>query len=540
MLRTDVSDSHAVAPHAVSPIDTRAVPSASPACTPCTVTHDEPVPGMLAWRSELRSGTDPDRRSEAELTLKAEVSRTRRLPTAPPGYARQTIDESETHVVDWHVSSPIRDVDETEAGPMPVPCRVTLTEPVAAVLLLSAPLTVAAPSSPASTATMLPSRLPAVTDTRPILLDPCGAEQSAEVCDAQVVASQALRPNRPDGVWTTSAMLAPSTLTCRPIDPGAARFDACARPSSARSTLQPDETLPMSASTVSPSCLLPASPRPARHASNVSELHIVASQAVPPARADALASDSPMPRPCTVTRVEPVAAALSCRPPLALGVSAEYPPVPLPIWFPAVTETRLLPPTPCAVRQRVDESDSHSVPSHAVPPAIAAALIAPIPMPPPSTCRLADPVRPALRPPTMRIHPEAADTAAVTLPVWRAAVSVALRLAASQWAVRARAAVSDSHVLCSHELRPVLLHAVCAVDPKFCPYTVTSAVPVPPAFDTATALRSVEATERAPLTLPTPRPTVSDSLTLLARPDPARHTTDVSAAHDVDSLEDGP
>jgi hypothetical protein len=74
-IRTDVSDSHAVAPHAVSPIDTRAVPSASPACTPCTVTHDEPVPGMLAWRSELRSGTDPDRRSEAELTLKAEVSR---------------------------------------------------------------------------------------------------------------------------------------------------------------------------------------------------------------------------------------------------------------------------------------------------------------------------------------------------------------------------------------------------------------------------------------------------------------------------------
>ena len=297
MLSTDVSDAHAVAPHAVSPIDARAVPSASPACAPCTVTRDEPVPGMLAWRSELRSGTDPDRRSEAELTLNAEVSSTRRLPTAPPGYARQTIDVSETHVVDWHVSSSIRDANETEPGPMLVPCRVTLTEPVAAVLLLSAPLTVAASSSSGRTASTLPSRLPAVADTRRILPDPCAAEQSREVCDAQVVASQALRPSRPDGVWATSAMLAPSTLTCRPMDPGAARFDACASPSSPRSTLQPDEILPISASTVRPSCLLPASPRPARHASDVSELHIVASQAEPPARADALASDSPMPRP---------------------------------------------------------------------------------------------------------------------------------------------------------------------------------------------------------------------------------------------------
>jgi hypothetical protein len=39
---------------------------------------------------------------------------------------------------------------------------------------------------------MLPDSVPAVTDTRPFLLDPCDAEQSVELCDAQVVASQAL------------------------------------------------------------------------------------------------------------------------------------------------------------------------------------------------------------------------------------------------------------------------------------------------------------------------------------------------------------
>jgi hypothetical protein len=206
---------------------------------------------------------------------------------------------------------------------------VTLTEPVAALLLWSAPLTT--PMSSGSRATVLASRPPAVTDTRPFLLDPREAEQSVDVCDAQVVASQALWPTRPDIVWTTSAMLAPSTLTCSRIDP-AARFDPCARPSPILSTVQPDETLPINAAVVRASCLLPASPCPARHASNVSELHLVASQAVAaPARPDGLASNSPKPRPYTVTRVEPVAAALTGRPPLTLAVSAEYTPVPLPI-----------------------------------------------------------------------------------------------------------------------------------------------------------------------------------------------------------------
>jgi hypothetical protein len=73
---------------------------------------------------------------------------------------------------------------------MLAPCRVTLTEPVAGLLLWSAPLTT--PMSSGSTATTLLDTAPAVSDTRPFLLDPCDAEQSVEVCDVQVVASQAL------------------------------------------------------------------------------------------------------------------------------------------------------------------------------------------------------------------------------------------------------------------------------------------------------------------------------------------------------------
>lgn len=110
-----------------------------------------------------------------------------------------------------------------------------------------------------------------------------------------------------------------------------------------------------------------------------------------------------------------------------------------------------------------------------------------------------------------------------------------MRLAASPCAVRARTAESDSHLLSSHALRPAPLQALCAVDPTFRPYTVTSAAPVQTAFDTAAVLSRVGDTESPPLALPAPRPTVSDIRTLLARPEPLRHATAVSAAHDVDS-----
>ena len=100
MLRTDVPDSHTVASHPVSPADTHTVPPATPACAPCTVTHDEPVPGMLVRSCELRSGIDHDSRPVAELTRKTVVSSTCRLPAGPLWYARHTIAESDAQVVD--------------------------------------------------------------------------------------------------------------------------------------------------------------------------------------------------------------------------------------------------------------------------------------------------------------------------------------------------------------------------------------------------------------------------------------------------------
>jgi len=284
-------------------------------------------------------------------------------------------------------------------------------------------------------------------------------------------------------------MLAPSTITRSTIDPAAALFDSAATLRPTLSAVQPLDTLPIDTPAVTASCLLPPSLCPARHTTSVSEPHVVASQSVPPAAPDALASNSPIPSPCTVTLAEPNAAALTGRPPPTLPMSKESTPVPLPNRSPPVTDTRLHPPKPaCPARQRVDESDSQPVPSHPVPPATPATLIAPIPSPPPSTRTLTDPLAPTLLPPTVLIHPEPADMAHVTLPVSWPADSRTVRLVAIPCAVRAPTAVSDSHLLSSHELRPAPTLALCAADPRFSPLTVTSAAPVQPALDAAAPL----------------------------------------------------
>jgi hypothetical protein len=264
-------------------------------------------------------------------------------------------------------------------------------------------------------------------------------------------------------------MLAPSTITRSTIDPPAALFDSAATLSQTPSTDRQHEALPIINPAVSATCLLPPSLCPARHATVVSDLHVVASQTVAPATADGLPSTSPMPSPCTVTLTTPEAAALTGRPPPNLAMSAEHTPLLLPARLPPVIETRLLLPPASPVRQRVDESDSQDVPSHPVPPAAPATLIMPSPMPPPTTRTLADPVTPTLRPPTMLVHPEAADTAHVTLPVSWHTDRAAVRLATFPQAVRARTAVSDAHTLHSHELSPVLPHALCAADPRLSP-----------------------------------------------------------------------
>ncbi len=208
---------------------------------------------------------------------------------------------------------------------MLAPCRVMLTEPDAGLLPRRAPLTT--PMSCGSRAAMLLARPPAVIDTRPSLLDACDATQSADVCDTQDDASQALWLNRHEAECSTWA---PSTTTCSAIEAAAAALVACARLRPTLSADQTPDTLPNDPPVVAPRRMLPASHGPVRHTSSVSELHVVASQTVDPASADGLASIRPSPSPSTVTLAAPVPAVLTALPPPTLAVSPEITPVPLP------------------------------------------------------------------------------------------------------------------------------------------------------------------------------------------------------------------
>jgi hypothetical protein len=53
----------------------------------------------------------------------------------------------------------------------------------------------------------------------------------------------------------------------------------------------------------------------------------------------------------------------------------------------------------------------------------------------------------------------------------------------------------------------------------------------------AAVLRRGEPMDKSQVALPTSRPTVWDSLTLLTTPDTAKHVADVSPAHTVASLD---
>jgi hypothetical protein len=326
------------------------------------------------------------------------------------------------------------------------------------------------------------------------------------VSDSQSETSEAVIPIRPAPDTPLAPITSPTTVKL--LDPDVGRFDSKARLSLTVSALKSDETLPAEASIDTTVRRLPPSPCAVRHTSDVSELHVVISQAVDPASADKLASNSPNPRPRTVMLVDLIAGMLICHTLLTIAASAEYTEVLLAICSPAVTEARLLPPPSCTLRQATDESAAHSVASHADPPLMDAKLSMLIPRPLPSTWRLTDPVRPTLPRLATLIRPGSADTPHVALPVLRPVVSVTLRLEAVQPTVCASTDVSDTHELRSHELCPVLLQPEYAVDPRLSPCAVISAAPVDTAFDTVAVLRCGDPTDKNQVALPTARPAV--------------------------------
>ena len=101
---------------------------------------------------------------------------------------------------------------------------------------------------------------------------------------------------------------------------------------------------------------------------DVSDSHVVRSQAVWPVRTTPVYVASPMFVPCTVTLADPVAALFDLLAKLNMASSTETPDVILPTRFPDVSDTRKVPFTIWLAWHRIEVSESQLVLSQVVWP----------------------------------------------------------------------------------------------------------------------------------------------------------------------------
>ena len=185
--------------------------------------------------------------------------------------------------------------------------------------------------------------------------------------DDQVDRSQTECPTFEKAVSETRP--SPDPCSVMLADPVAARFAALTRLTMTTSSEWLTVTVPSRMPTVDTTRRLPAAPWPVWHRTDVSASHAVSSHDVAPVRAPAVKLASPILAPWRVTLDDPVAARFVRLTTLIAPKSAEpAASVTLPTFMPAVSETTLLPATPCPSWQRTAVSAAHAVLSHAVRP----------------------------------------------------------------------------------------------------------------------------------------------------------------------------
>ena len=337
------------------------------------------------------------------------------------------------------------------SSPTPDPYSVALADPVAGLFALPAPLIILESSEKPEL--MLPTAAALDTSIRRLLDAPCPIWLRTDVSDSQLVPSHAVWPNRADTQPPANPMLAPCTVTLAdPVVPRFARRAALAV--SERPIEKPRDLLPASKPTVSDSRLLPSTPDPVWHRTDVSEIHPVLSHAVRPSFSAPDPATSPARPPYRVTLTDPDEAALPR--PMLLSHPAPYdtPTLVLDTRRPADIEARRLPDIPPAIRPRTNVSDCHAVRSHALRPTLKAALKPESPKLAPCTVTLLVPVAAALAPRTTLAAPCPKDRLRDTLPARAPTVVVTFRLGPMLAAPWQRVDVSDSHLVASQAVDP--------------------------------------------------------------------------------------
>ena len=192
--------------------------------------------------------------------------------------------------------------------------------------------------------------------------NPCPILHRVDVSDSHSLISHALPPTLP--IHDPAARPIPVPATVMLADPVAARFVLRTEldpPLSADTALVP---LPCRSPAVIRTALVPPSPCPIWHRTDVSDSHPLLSHALPPIRPDADGPASPMLDPATVTLIEPVAARFDVRRELAAPSSADSASVALPCRRPAVRVAARVPASLCPTWHSTDVSDAHPLASH--------------------------------------------------------------------------------------------------------------------------------------------------------------------------------
>ena len=161
-------------------------------------------------------------------------------------------------------------------------------------------------------------------------------------------------------------------------------------------------------------------------------------------------------------------------------------------------------------------------------------------MPAPCTVRAAEPVDAWLARRAALISPPSADTPADSDPAPRLTVTTVRRLYPALSGARAATALSDTHVVLSHAVRPTATPSDWPACPIPAPCTVMLADPVAAPLALVIALSDAVSADTAHVTLADRIPDVNVTRLLPASPCPAQHETAVSDAHVVASHADFP
>jgi hypothetical protein len=208
--RTDVSDTHSLASHALPPVRPETDAPATPILAPTTTTFDVPVAARFAMASPLACVKSADIASVPLPSRSPTVNAATFVPISPYPTPHRT-DVSDSHPLLSHALLPVRPDADDPASPMLDPATVTLVDPVAATFDL--PSELAIPGSADSAEVVLPCRRPAVRLAIRVPASLCPTLHTTDVCDAHSLASQELPDIRDHPEADNSPKLDPTTVT---------------------------------------------------------------------------------------------------------------------------------------------------------------------------------------------------------------------------------------------------------------------------------------------------------------------------------------